>query len=509
VEPATYLNVTWLSENCYCEHPLNSLQYCEEAKKSSGASSKNRFNNRFRNSGFAGRSKVGEQTGEADGQSVPPRLAIMMFLQYVGLGAWIVPLTRYLPLSPAQGGLGFSPMEVGFVYMTLAVGALVAPFVVGLLADRWFAAEKVIGWSHVSMAVLLALAGWWCDKHRGVAADPAAAVWPLVAIMLVYSIGCQISLTLTNVVSFRNLRNSDDSFSYIRLVGTFGWVVGGVVVGWGLTPLSSQPLYFASFASLAMVAFSLVLPHTPPKGYGRPVAEVLGLPAIKMFRDRSVVVFAIVLFLGNMLNQFYILFAARYLNERGVRVDLGALGGWGPEVIMTLAQWCEIVCMALTPWLVKKLGIKKLMMIGVAGWLVRNALFYSDIVPGIVAIAIPMHGWSYAFFGMLGALFVDREAPAHLRAGTQSLVTFLASGPAVMAGYYAAARVVEARSYDGTTDWQAVWLIPFVGYIVAFVVFIVLFREPPEKNGFPDETSDTQSKQAVNEGSFSVEEVKV
>ena len=424
-----------------------------------------------------------ERSGESDGHSVPPRLAMMMFLQYVGLGAWLVPLTRYLPMAPERGGLGFSPLEVGFVYMTLAVGALVAPFVVGLLADRWFAAEKVIGWSHFFMAVSIALAGWWCDIHKGLSANPAAAVGPLIGMMLVYSIGCQISLTLTNVISFRNLRDSEESFSYVRLVGTFGWVVGGVVGGWWLTPLSSQPLYFAGVASLVMVAFSLLLPHTPPKGYGRPIAEVIGLPAIKMFRDRSVVVFAVVLFLGNMLNQFYILFAARYLHERDVRLDLGVLGGWGPEVIMTLAQWCEIVCMALTPWLVKRLGIKKLMVLGVSGWLVRNAFLYSDFIPGVVAISIPLHGWSYAFFGMLGAIFVDREAPSHLRAGTQSLVTFFASGPAVMAGYYVAARVVEARSQNGITDWSAVWLIPFLGYMVAFAFFVVLFREPPEQGG--------------------------
>jgi nucleoside transporter len=425
---------------------------------------------------------VDEHVGEAKAFSVPPRLAIMMFLQYVGLGAWMVPLTRYLPTSPTQGGLGFSPSQVGFVYMTLAAGALVAPFVVGLLADRWFAAEKVIAWCHVLMTVFIALAGWWCDTHKGIAADPAATVGPLIAMMLVYSIGCQISLTLTNVISFRNLSDSEQSFSYVRLVGTFGWVVGGVVVGWAFVPMSSQPLYFASGASLLMVAYSQLLPHTPPKGYGRPVSEVLGLPALKMFRDRSVLVFAFILFLGNMLNQFYILFTARYLHERGVRVDLGILGGWGPEVIMTLAQWCEIVCMALTPWLVKRLGIKWLMVIGVGGWLVRNALLYSDNVPGIVAIAIPLHGWSYAFFGMLGAIFLDREAPAHLRAGTQSLVTFVASGPAVMLGYFFAARVVEALSYEGATNWPAVWFVPFLGYIIAFVIFIFLFREPPERN---------------------------
>ncbi len=415
-------------------------------------------------------------------QSVATRLVVMMFLQYVGLGAWIVPLTRYLPLAPAKGGLGFSPTEVGFVYMTLAVGGLVAPFVVGLLADRWFAAEKVIRWAHVLMAVFLGLAGWWCDTHKGNAANPAAAVGPLILMMLVYSIGCQITLTLANVISFRNLRDSDATFGFVRLVGTFGWIVGGVVVGWGLTPLSSQPLYFASAASLFMVIFSGALPHTPPKGYGRPIREVLGLPALKMLRDRSIVVFAAVLFLGNLLNQFYVLFAARYLYDRGVRVNLGSLGSWGPEVIMTLAQWCEMVCMAVTPFLVKRLGLKPLMVIGLCGWVVRNALFYGDEVPWVVALAIPMHGWSYAFFGMLGALFVDREAPAHLRAGTQSLVTFLASGPAVMIGYYFAARVVETHSDNGIPNWPEVWFMPFLGYVVALLVFVSLFREPSERN---------------------------
>src|SRR5207249_2131624 len=190
--------------------------------------------------------------------------------------------------------LAFTPTEVGFVYMTLAVGGMVAPFVVGLLADRWFAAEKVVAWSHAVMAAVLAAAGVWCHAHSGPAADPAAAVGPLVALMLLYAVGCQITLTLTNVIGFRNLAG-DGTFSYVRLVGTFGWVVGGVVVGWALNPVSAQPLALAAVASAVMALFSLTLPHTPPKGYGRPVREVLGLPAVKMLRDRAVVVFAVVL----------------------------------------------------------------------------------------------------------------------------------------------------------------------------------------------------------------------
>ena len=361
--------------------------------------------------------------------SVPGRLAAMMFLQYFGLSAAIVPLTRYLQTPPADGGLGFSPTHVGYIYMTFAVGAVVAPMVVGLLADRWFAAEKVIAGTHALMAALMGGAGWWCDHYDGTGADPADAVGPLFALMLGYAVGTQITLTLTNVISFRNLPDGDGVFWYVRLTGTFGWIVAGVVTGWAMNPISPQPLYVAAATSAVLAAFAFALPHTPPKGYGRPVREVIGLPAIRMFRDRSFVVFAAVLFLCNLMNQFYGLFVSPYLNDLGVRLDLGAYGRLAPEVIMTLAQWCEIGCMAATPWLMRRVGLKRLMVLGLGGLVLRNALLFSANVPGIVAVGLPMHGWGYAFFGMLGAYFVDREAPQHLRAGAQSLVTFLGSGP--------------------------------------------------------------------------------
>ena len=411
--------------------------------------------------------------------SVPGRLAAMMFLQYFGLSAMIVPLTRYLQTPPAEGGLGFAPTHAAAIYMTFAIGAIVAPLVVGLLADRWFAAEKVISVAHALMAGLMGAAGRWCDTYDGTGANPADAVAPLFLLVLGYAVGTQITLTLSTVISFRNLSDGDGVFWYVRLVGTFGWIVAGFVVGWGLNPISPQPLYVAAATSAVLAAFALLLPHTPPKGYERPVKEVIGLPAIQMFRDRSFVVFAAVLFLCNAMNQFYSLFVPPYLKELGVQVDLGRWGRLAPEVIMTAAQWCEIGCMALTPWLLRRFGLKRLMFLGLAGLVLRNALLFSANVPGIVALGLPMHGWGYAFYGMLGAYFVDREAPRHLRAGAQSLVTFFGSGPAVMAGNFLASNTVQLNRADGVTNWQVVWLVPLVGYVVALVVFAFLFREPP------------------------------
>jgi hypothetical protein len=282
------------------------------------------------------------------------------------------------------------------------------------------------------------------------------------------------------VISFRNLADGGDSvFWYVRLTGTFGWIVAGFVVGWGMNPISPQPLYVAGATSAVLAAFAFALPHTPPKGHGRPIREVIGLPAIKMFRDRSFVVFAGVLLLCNMMNQFYGLFVSPYLNDLGVKLNLGSWGEVAPEVIMTLAQWCEIGCMAATPFLLRRLGLKRLMVLGVGGLVLRNAVLYIANVPAVVAIALPMHGWGYAFYGMLGAYFVDREAPPHLRAGAQSLVTFLGSGPAVLLGNFMASNTVQLNRTNGATDWNAVWLVPLVGYVVAFVVFVLLFKEPP------------------------------
>ncbi len=411
--------------------------------------------------------------------SVPGRLAAMMFLQYFGLAGLIVPLTRYLQTVAGAGGLDFKPTHVGYIYATFCVGAIVTPMVVGLLADRWFAVEKVIAVTHAVMAALMGGAAVWCDTYDGTTANPDDAVWPLFWLVLGYAIGTQITLTLTVVISFRNLPGEGGTFWYVRLVGTVGWVVAGIVTGWVMNPISPQPLYLSAITSGVLAVFALALPHTPPKGHGRPIREVIGLPAIKMFRDRSFVVFAGVLLLCNLMNQFYGLFVSPYLKDLGVEVDLGAYGQLSPEVIMTLAQVCEIGCMAATPFLLRRFKLKHLMLVGLVGLVLRNALLYAANVPGIVAVGLPMHGWGYAFYGLLGSYFVDREAPPHLRAGAQSLVTFLGSGPAVLVGNFLAGNVVQANRVGTATNWSAVWLVPLVGYVVALVVFAVLFREPP------------------------------
>ncbi|MGL4424123.1 MAG: MFS transporter [Gemmataceae bacterium] len=412
-----------------------------------------------------------------DQPGLRPRLAVMMILQYFGLGAWGVPLTIYLQAAPAEGGMAFSPGETAAIYSTFAFGGLLAPFFVGLLADRYFAAERLLRGLHMGMAVLLAVAAFWCQLNDGAAARPATAFLPLFLIMMLYAFACHISLTLTNTITMRNLVDNE-KFGLIRLCGTFGYILAAVAAGWFFRKTSAQCLYLAAAGSMLMVLYARRLPHTPPKGQSRTIAEVMGKPALTMFRSRSFVAFALAAFLGNAMNQFYNVFTPTYLKELQVQLELGPLGTFGPEVIMTLGQWIEIVCMAATPWLIPRVGLKPLMALGLAGWALRPFLFQTGSLGWIVCLALPLHGFSYALFGMVANIFLDREAPRDLRAGTQGLQTFFSSGPAVLLGNILASRTVDAHRIGTITDWPAVWMVPFLGCTAGLLVFLTLFREP-------------------------------
>jgi nucleoside transporter len=460
---------------------------------------------------------------------VRARLSAMMFLYFFAVGAWVVTLSAYLMSDPTRGGLNFTTSEVGWVYSTFAFGGVCAPLVTGLLADRLFRAERVLGVSALLCAVLMFAAARWCDASyprmaeayrqaaaeqlvggvpaleqrarleaaSGVAApagvqqlrqevraaldrvddDPAVravaaeAFWPLFGLMLAYCFFMQLGLTLTTVLALRNLPDTG-AYSRVRLFGTVGWIVAGYAIGECLTAISAGPLYLAAAASLVLGVYSFTLPPTPPKGTGRTPAEALGLPALKLFRDPSFAVFIGVTFVATGMNQFYVLYALRYLLDLGVRE---------PVEVMTLGQVCEVACMFAIPLLGPRRWMKPLMLLGLAGYMVRAAALLSGNAPAAVALGVTMHGWSYALYYVVAALYLDREAPPHLRASAQGIITFASSGLGVWAGNLFAGRVVEQHRAGTAIDWPAVWLVPLVGCTLAVLVFALFFRTPPER----------------------------
>lgn len=405
-----------------------------------------------------------------DGRAVGPRLAGMMFLQYFGIGAWIVPLPRFLAAPAGDGGLGFDPAEVGLIFATWPIAGMTTPLLVAPLADRYFAAEKLLGVLQLLMAAVLAAAGAWCG--RAVVSGGPVPTGPLFGIMLLYTFALLPTMPLTNVIAMRNLPNPTATFGRVRLVGTFGWIVAGLALAGLLNPVSPQPFYLAAGTALVQGVYAFTLPHTPPLGRGRPVRDLIGVSALAMFRDRAFVAFAAAAVLGNMMNQFYVLFSARFAAASGVP---------RPEGVLTLAQWCEMGAMLAVPVLVRRLGLRAVLLAGLVGWLVRNLVLAYGPVELLVGLALPLQGVSYVLFSIVGVLFVDREAPPHLRASAQALVTFLSNGPAVLLGNWLAGRVGGFYTTPAGVDWTGVWLVPVVGVGVAAAAFAVLFREPPGK----------------------------
>lgn len=405
-----------------------------------------------------------------EGKHLRLRLSVMMFLQHFGMGAWLVTLTSYLSYPRHLGGLGFHASLVGWVYSTMAIGAITAPMFIGLLADRLFAGERVMSFLSLIASMLIGASGLWCETQSAAGAVPADIFWTLFACMSGYCFCALNCATLCSVISLRNLHEPHSSFGKVRLVGTFGWIVAGFVVGWVLNPISAQPLYLASCSAMLLAIFALTLPHTPPIGKGKPIGEVMGLPALKLFRDFSFGVFVAVAFMMTIFQQFYSLFIPPYLRSREI---------WRPEVVMTIGQDCEMCCMALIPFFYGRLGLKRLMLLGLLGWVVRNAFLVWGNIPGILLVALPMQGWSYTFFFIVAALYIDREAPPHLRAGAQGLLTIISLGPGWLIGNWLSSYVVESCRGESGVAWAIVWFVPLVGCSIATLVFALLFHEPP------------------------------
>lgn len=421
------------------------------------------------------------------------RLGGMMFLLFFGFGAWGVTFPTYQMTAP-PAGLGFLTPEVGWISSTFALGGLAAPLLVGLLADRLFRAERVLACCAFSAAVLLAAAAAWCEARapataevfaaaggrlgnpdvRQAAADTFAVLFP---VMLAAGFCLQLGLTLTTVIALRNLPDPA-GFGRTRLWGTVGWIAAGNAVGVALVGVSTQPLYLGAAAFTLLGVYALILPATPPAGRHDPTgaawrrgARAFGLPALRLFRKRSFAIYVGATFVAVGLNQFYAVYAHRFLTDRGIVPA---------EQALTLGQVCEVGCLFLIPLLHPRRHLKLLLLVGLGGWVVRAAClgFGGDLL--VRFVGVPLHGWSFAFFQVVGTVYLDREAPPHLRASAQGVLAFVSGGVANLAGNLVAGVVIDANRTGLATDWPAVWTVPLVGCAAAFVAFALFFKAPPD-----------------------------
>jgi nucleoside transporter len=407
---------------------------------------------------------------------VRARLSLMMFLQFFIWGAWFVTLSTYLGI-----GLGFGGSDIAAAYSTMPWGAIVAPFLVGMVADRFFPAEKVLGVMHLAGAALLYTAA--------TVTVPGALFWVLLAYALCYN----PTLALVNAVSFYQMASPEKQFPSIRVWGTIGWIVAGLLVGWLAVEASATPLRIAAASSLLLgiVAF-VALPHTPPKSLGHKVTvrDVLGLDALALMRERSFAVFVAGSLPICIPLAFYYNFTNLFLNEQGVANAAGK---------MTLGQASEVLFMLVMPFFFARLGVKKMLIVGMLAWAVRYVLFAFGN-PGelvwLYYVGILLHGVCYDFFFVTGQIYVDKTAPKAIQASAQGFIALVTYGVGMLIGTWISGQVVEAyQVMEGTRiaghDWRTIWLVPAAMAFVVIALFAALFRERPAATAADRSTAAT------------------
>jgi nucleoside transporter len=385
------------------------------------------------------------------------KLSVMMFLQYFVWGAWYVTMGTWLGET-----LRFSGEQIGLAAGTTALAAMISPFFVGMVADRFLATERILAALHVAGGGVLFMAA------------SQTAFGSFSAVILVYTLCYMPTLALSNSLSFRQMSDPGREFPPIRVLGTIGWIVAGLAIGTLGLEATATPLRIAGGASIALGLFCLALPHTPPlESAGAKRASwgsIIGLDALKLVGERSFAVFVLGSFLVCIPLQFYYAFANLFLNELNLSNAAGK---------MTLGQMSEIFFMLVMPWFFLRLGVKWMLLVGMAAWTARYALFafgtHADLVWMLYA-GILLHGICYDFFFVTGQIYVDRKAPPDLRAAAQGFIAFVTLGVGMFIGSWVSGRVVDAYRTGSGHDWHRIWLVPSAGAALVLMLFALFFR---------------------------------
>jgi nucleoside transporter len=388
--------------------------------------------------------------------SMRVRLSSMMFLEYFVWGAWYVTVGTWLSQS-----LHFTGVQIGLAAGTTAVGAILAPFFVGLIADRFFATQKVLAVSHLIGAGLLFIAAR--QVH----------FVPFYWLLLLYCICYMPTMALTNSLTFRQMGDPKIEFANVRVFGTLGWIASNLVIGYLRWEPTALPMRLAAIASVVMGLYCFTMPHTPPLSRTDKftIKSIFPYEAIALLKERSMMVFAIASFLICIPLQFYYAFTNLYLNQAGVQNAAGK---------MSAGQMSEMLCMLLIPFFFRRLGVKYMLVAGMLAWVARYFLFaYGNASSGMWMFwgAIVIHGICYDFFFVTGQIYIDQKANVALRAAAQGLITLITYGFGMFVGswlsgvvvdHYALAQAVGTMTYN----WRAIWLFS-AGLSAAVLVFFL------------------------------------
>jgi nucleoside transporter len=391
--------------------------------------------------------------------SLKVRLCVMMFVQYVVWGSWYVTMTTYLTQT-----LGFTGLQAGAVFGTTAIASLVSPFFVGLIADRFFATERVMAALYALGAVFMFMASR-LDSFGGV-----------YTTMLAFCLCYFPTIALTNSITMQAVGDVARDFPMIRLFGAVGWIAINNVVGYMQWEATAMPFVVGATASAVMCVYSLAaLPHTPPRARGQKVTarQILGLDFIStMMTNRPYLVFAIASFLACIPLTFYYSFTNPYLNEMQVENAAGK---------MTLGQISETALLAAMPFVLRLITVRQVLLLGLFSWAARYFLLaVGDAGSGMwmFYLAIILHGICYDFFFVAGYMYTDQVAPAHLRSTAQGFITFVTYGLGMLVGSYLSGGALDYFSTFSATgevifrNWYGFWISSAT---LSFAIFLLVF----------------------------------
>ncbi|MGJ1267362.1 MFS transporter [Sphingobacterium spiritivorum] len=395
------------------------------------------------------------------------KLSFMMFLEFFIWGAWFVTLGTFLSKSLNATGL-----ESANVFSTQSWGAIVAPFIIGMIADRFFNAERILGVLHIVGAFLM---------YQMYQSTSVSEFYPYVlGYMLLY----MPTLSLVNSVSFRQMKNPEKEFSIIRIFGTLGWIVAGLAISyifkWDAGDgLLKNTFLMAGIASLVLGLFSFTLPKTPPVKIEQTekatVGQILGLDAVKLLKDKNFLLFFISSILICIPLAFYYQNANVFLSEINLENPTGK---------MTIGQISEVLFLLLLPVFFTRFGFKKTILVGMLAWAVRYLMFaYGNAgdLTFMLITGIALHGICYDFFFVSGQIYTDNKAGAKYKSSAQGLITLATYGIGQLIGFWVAGYVsdmyIDLKATDVALFWNKVWVIPAGIAVVVFLFFLIFFKD--------------------------------
>lgn len=386
------------------------------------------------------------------------KLSFMMLLEYFIWGSWYVTMSTYM----AQY-LNASGVQIGAAYSALAIATMISPFFIGMVADRYFAAQRIMGVLHIVGAMLLYLATQIEDN--------TTFYW----VILIYSLLYMPTIALSNSIAFHQMSDPGKMFPWIRVFGTVGWIISGLMIIALKIEGTEFTFQMAAIASLVLGLFSFALPDTPPKGKAtEPASSAIGTEAFVLFKDKPYLVFFIAAVLVCIPLSFYYGFANLFLNEAGMENAAGK---------MTLGQVSEALFILAIPFLFYRIGVKNMVLIGMVAWFLRYICFaHGDSGANLWMLyaGIILHGICYDFFFVTGYMYTERKAGAKIKNAAQGLFTFATYGLGMFIGTWFSGFTADYYTQNGQFNWTSIWYVPAGIAVFVLLYFLVFFREKRE-----------------------------